>query len=62
MPQVHPEIVEKIEVFVLSDAISHQFPRAYVISSNTNKNEKLSYALVFFEENIAAFRFKNTLE
>ena len=37
MPQIDREIVEKVEVFVLFDTISVQFPRAFVISSNNQK-------------------------
>ena len=47
MPQFDPEIVEKVEFFVLFDAISVQFPRTSVKSSNTMKNERTSFALEF---------------
>ena len=46
MPQVDPEIVEKVfKVFVLFDAISVKFPRVFVICSKTIKNERMSFVL-----------------
>ena len=40
MPSFDPEIIEKIDVFVVFDAISVQFPRDFVSSSNIINNEK----------------------
>ena len=53
------EVVEKFDDFVVFDAISVQFPKVFVISSITLNNERTSYA-IHFEENVAAFCFKNT--
>ena len=58
--QIDTEIVENLEVFIVFDAISVQFPKEFVIRSNTINNEKPSFAMVFSEENVAAFCFKNT--
>ena len=55
MPQIDPEIVEKFHVFVVFDAISVQFPRDFVICSNTINNEKLSYAAHFLERTLQRF-------
>ena len=57
--EIDLEVVEKFDDFVVFDANSVQFPKVFVICSIT-LNEKTSYALHFFEENVAAFCFKNT--
>ena len=57
--EIDLEVVEKFDDFVVFDAISVQFPRVFVISSITLNNERTSYAIHFFEENFAAFCFKN---
>ena len=58
--EIDLEVVEKFDDFVVFDAISVQFPKVLFISSITLNNERTSYAILFLEENVAAFCFKNT--
>ena len=47
VPENDPENVENLEVFVVFDAISVQFPGGFVLLSNTKTNtktRKMSYA------------------
>ena len=59
MPQIDPELSEK--VFVVLDALFVQFPRDFVLKTNTIKSTtKNELCIRNFEENVAAFCFKNT--
>ena len=61
MPQIDPELSQNFEAFVVFDAIFVLFPRDFVPSSNTINSTTKERALHdIFEENVAAFRFKNT--
>ena len=63
MPQIDPELSKTFKVFVVLDAISVQFPKDFVLSSNkinsTTKERAMNY---IFEENVAAVCFKYTSE
>ena len=61
MPQVDNKNVEKIEVFVVFDAISVQFPREFIICFNAINNKRTRLASIF-EEKVAAFCSKTTSE
>ena len=56
MPQDDSENVDKFKVFV----VLMQFPRAFVIGSNTVKAKKRKLGIALFEEYVAAFCFKKS--
>ena len=58
MLDVELEIVEKIEVFIVFDAIAVQFSRVFVISSLTLNNERTSDALHFSTRTLQRFASK----
>ena len=58
MLKIDLEIAEKIEVFVVFDAISVPFPRVFVNSSITLNNETTSYAIHFLKRTLQRFASK----
>ena len=50
MLKIDLEIAEKLEVFVVFDAIAVRFPSVFVISSITLNYERTSYAIHFWRE------------
>ena len=55
MPQIDPGNCRKVEFFILFDAKSVQFPRAFVINTNTIKIESTSLALRFLRRRVHRF-------
>ena len=47
MPQIKPETVKIFDIIVVFDTISIQFPRDFVISSNTINNGRTNYTAYF---------------
>ena len=61
MLKVDLYIVKKIQVFVVFDGYSAQFPRVFVIKSITLNNEITSYAIYFFKRTLQRFASKTLL-
>ena len=59
MPQIDQI---KFEAFVDFDATSLQFPRDFLISSNTYKNERTIYALQLLKKTLQRFASKKFSE
>ena len=58
MLKIDLEIAEKLEIFVVFDAISVQFLRVFVNSSITLNYEKTSYAIHFLKRTLHRFASK----
>ena len=56
--QIDPKIVVRVEVSVLCDALSAQYPRAFGISSKAIKNDRTSFALHFLRRTLQRFASK----